>query len=171
MVFCYPVIMNDLIQKNVDAAEVIIPELDQFNNHQIKWLSYFVCGFSRRESCRLSRIKQKTVRQWELDNPDFKAITDHPGKFRKEFDKVYVRQEYLKNFRKYLAKDEEILDTPTEELSKEEWDYLKKVRSQYTPQQLELLKDIIGDTNQKFDFTNAVLTFNQYNQGDNGTED
>jgi len=78
--------------------------------------------------------------------------------YRKELSKEYVEIEFFRNFRYALEKDYRVLkqSLTDEPMGKQDHDYLLKLRSQYTPQQLQILEAIVSGEGSGFNFAKFV---------------
>ena len=105
--------------------------------------------------------------------------------FRKALANEYCEIEFVRNFRLVMEKDHQIIKKALEvvgeffdaqgkkidipNLTKQENDYLLKMRAYYTPQQLSAISALTrGGTGSKdddiFDFTKAVLSFAEHSR-------
>jgi len=88
----------------------------------------------------------------------FSELEERIPEFRRELSKEYVEIEFFRNFRLALEKDYRILQKSlnSEFLTKQDHDYLIKLRSQYTPQQLSILEAIVNSSEDGFNFARWV---------------
>jgi len=81
----------------------------------------------------------------QRQDESFSAIELKVPEIRKELSKEYIELDFFRNFRMVLEKDYRILDKSIREevLSKQEHDYLLKLRSAYSPQQLQIIEQVM----------------------------
>ena len=129
------------------------------------YLSYRVCNCSIRESTQLAKVTERAVRYWRENDENFARI-DGEGLtvLRKQMANEYIDMEFTKNFRLLLQKDFEVLfksiTLGDDALTDKEHNYLLKMRSHYSPQNLAAIKQLLsgGTMEQPFDFTRLTLT-------------
>lgn len=149
-------------------TEAIVQSAVPYNrdDDRARYLGLRASGFKIREALKLVGIAKSTLSFWRKD-PQFAAIEERLPEFRKQLAKEYANLEFLRNYRLVLEKDFRVLkkslkmfeDNEPRELSKDEQQYLLKLRSVYTPQQLEAIEAVMkayGAT-EEFDFTRLVL--------------
>lgn len=158
-------------------AEGLTPYGD--NTLKNKYLSFRACGFSIRESERLANCTQRTVERWRAQDEEFRRLdTQGVSELRKSLAKEYVFSEFLRNFRLVLEKDAKVLAKSlakpklndrgemVDPLSKEEHEYLRKIRGMYSAQQLEAVRLALmsaeerkaaGGVSAQFNFTQFVM--------------
>ncbi|KKN75154.1 hypothetical protein LCGC14_0383130 [marine sediment metagenome] len=164
--------MNDNPTETDSLAKSFLPMLtddgfgDTTSAKRAEYLSKRICNFSVRESCQLADVSEKTVRRWRDADPDFfhldtKGMTD----LRKKFATEYVDMQFTRNFHLVLQKDFKVLyeDAIGGTLTKEENDYLGKIRAHYTPQSLAIVKQLLGGgtTETPFSYTKLVMEIKQ----------
>lgn len=122
-----------------------------------RYLGYMSCGFTVREALRLVGRTKSTLSFWRLDD-SFVSLENRIPEFRKELSKEYIELEFFRNFRLVLEKDYIILtkSLTNEEMTRQEHDYLIKLRSQYTPQQLQILEAVATGSDSGFNFARFV---------------
>jgi hypothetical protein len=144
-------------------AEAMVPFQDD-GSKKSKYLSYRVTGFTVMESCKLSGCHHKSVLRWREADARFREVDEGDGlsDLRKELAVSYLDLEFTRNFRLVLHKDFEILYkwVVGESLTPFEAEYVVKLRSHYTPQQLAVIKQVLGGKqgDAPFDFTKLTLT-------------
>lgn len=127
------------------------------------YLAKRVCGFTMKESCKLIKLSERAVRYWREEDTNFAKI-DGEGlpALRKQLADEYLNIQFTRNFHLVLEKDFNVLykDAIGLVLSKEEHEYLLKIRAHYTPQSLAMIKQLLagGTVNQPFDFTKLTVT-------------
>lgn len=132
-----------------------------YDDKRARYLGLRASGFTVREACRFMGIHNSNVSLWR-DDPKFKQIEDDLPEYRDKLSRDYLNLEFTRNFRYVLKKDYEVLkksvDDP-ENLSKFDKDYLIKLRTQYTPQQFQILEALAGNqaaAGGEFNFTKLV---------------
>lgn len=128
---------------------------------KIRYFSYIMSGFAKREAVALAKVHTKTVDGWEKD-PQFMEMLNHLPEIRKRLSDQILDIEYTRNFRLILDKDFKLLfkDAMSEFLTNAEEEYLKNIRKFYTPQQLVMVKQLATggpQTTETFDFTKTVM--------------
>jgi hypothetical protein len=134
------------------------------DSKKTKYLSYRLMNFTIRESLTLSNVCQRSRATWLATVPLFKEL-DGEGLTpnRKKLAAEYLSIEFTRNFRMVLEKDFQVLYKSLTEkiLSKDDHDYLLKLRAHYTPQHLAMIKSLMSDSadpNVKpFDFGRFVV--------------
>ena len=144
----------------VSVASSIIPYAR--DSTDAMFLGYRACGFSTREATKMVK-RSATWLSLRRRDPVFKDLEQRIPEFRKELSKEYVELEFFRNFRLVLEKDYKILmrslekvDDEHPEMTKQEQEYLIKLRSQYTPQQMQILEAIVSGTGDGFNFAKWV---------------
>lgn len=128
-----------------------------------RYLSYLVAGFSIMEAVTLAKIHHKSVLRWREDDSNFVDLERKAtGELREQLSNQLINIEFTRNFRLVLAKDFQILfkDAAGTQLTDKEQQYLLLIRKFYTPQQLAMIKQIVGGDGkptEAFDFTRTVL--------------
>jgi hypothetical protein len=148
------------------VVEGIIPYFS-FDDKKTKYLSYRATGFTIREARKLTGLKwDRTIRDWRKADPLF-AYWDGEGLLRlqEEVGDRFLLSEFSRNFRLVLEKDYRVIhrsmtaENEGGQLSDQDEAYLLKIRSFYTPQQLQAIKQVLtkqagGD--EDFDFNTFV---------------
>lgn len=154
--------MPDNETETEKIAEVMVPSyLD--DTKKSKYLRERIAGFNVRESMGRAGCSVRSVRRWREQDPEFNRL-DTIGliEARKELNTEYINIEFSRNFRMVLQKDFDILIKAMsgKDLTAQEHQYLLKLRSHYTPQQLALIKQLVGEMESKepFDFTRLTFT-------------
>ncbi len=139
-----------------------------------RYLGYLACGFALREALQLCDRKKSWL-SWCRNDPTFVEIENNIPTIRKELAKEYIELEFYRNFRLALEKDYRIFwkslhpdkmevltaDGSTKEvnapMTKQEHDYLIKMRSQYGPQQLQIIEAIVsGQASEEFNWARDI---------------
>lgn len=143
-----------------EIASSIIPFED---GKKAAYLVKRICNFSIRESCKLAKVHERTVRKWREEDANFLRMdTEGLTELRKQLSTEYLDMEFTRNFHLVLQKDFEVLYKTVcgTTLTDQEQNYLIKLRSHYTPQSLAMVKQLLGGggLEQPFDFTKLTLT-------------
>jgi hypothetical protein len=150
----------DLISRDGDGrrpveaaiASALLPW--PYDDSKSLYLSFRACGMSVREALKLTGNAESTLSFWRKNADFLKAEQDIP-KIRRRLANEYVEIEFVRNFRLILEKDYRIIykslhPTIDEEsglelpMSPQDFDYLSKIRTQYSPQQLSALNQILS---------------------------
>jgi|Deesub1362A_J573_1020465.scaffolds.fasta_scaffold06452_8 hypothetical protein len=140
-------------------AQSIIPY--NRDDDRARYLGLRASGFTIREALRLIGKAHSTLSFWRQD-PEFKELEERLPEFKKELALEYANLEFLRNYRLILEKDFRVIKKSLDneaELTPQEHSYLLKLRSHYTPQQLQIIESLLGSESQSdgFDFTEKVL--------------
>jgi len=148
-----------------EMAHSLLPllEHDGGDGKRAEYLSKRVCNFSMREACELAHVSEKSVHRWREADPQFNYLdTEGMTELRKKLSTEYIDMEFTRNFHLVLQKDFRILykDAIGLVLTKDENEYLNKIRQHYSPQSLAMIKQLLGGgtTKEPFDFTRLVMT-------------
>ncbi len=145
-----------------NIAQSFIPTFSD-DNKKATYLSYLIANFAHREACQLTPVSEKQVRRWKDADENFLHIcTDGLQALRKEFASTFIDMQFTRNFHLVLQKDFRVLykDAVGEvSLTKDETDYLVKIRQHYTPQSLAMVKQLLGGgtVDRPFDFTRLTM--------------
>ena len=158
------------IANNPEAiAQSIIPY--PRDDSRARYLGLRASGFTIREALKLTGNAHSTLSLWRK-NPQFVDIENRLPEYQKTLSKEYANLEFLRNYRLVLEKDYRVLKHSLNPqyadvdgikveipLTKQEQEYLIKMRSHYTPQQLQIIESIVSGDGDKgeFDFTKFVL--------------
>lgn len=157
----------ELAESTIDVGNLMA----QDGTKKAEYLSYRVCNCTIRESTKLAKVTERMVRYWRANDQQF-AYIDGEGltNYRQKFANNLIDMEFTKNFRLILQKDFAILYKSLihgdESLSDKEHQYLLKIRSHYSPQNLAAIKQLLagGTIQEPFDFTKTVLTIRRDRQ-------
>jgi len=151
------------LPKEVAIANTLIPY--PRDDARCRYLGYMACGFSIREALKMIDHSKQWL-SWCRRDEQFVALENNIPSYRKELSKEYVEIEFFRNFRYALEKDYRVLKASLEPrkddegnvlpMSRQDHDYLLKLRSQYTPQQLQILEAIVSGTDGGFNFAKFV---------------
>ncbi len=154
--------------KEVTAALSLIPY--RRDDTRAKYLGWMASGFSDEEALYVLGL----TRSWlEIVRKDtkFTELEERVPEFRKELSQEYTEMDFYRNFRMVLEKDHRILRKSLEmeleedeetgemkpvEMTSFDQQYLLRLRSAYTPQQLQLLEAVVGDGDKGFNFSDWV---------------
>ena len=155
----------------VAIAHTLIPW--HRDDEKARYLGYLACGFSLREALQLIE-RSKPWLSLARHDPKFADLENRIPEIRKELAKEYVEIEFFRNFRLALEKDFRVLwqsinphkiEMPQldgtiklvdEPMGRQDFEYLLKIRSQYNPQQLQILEAIVHSTGDGFNFSKWV---------------
>ena len=149
--------------KEVSTISTLMPY--RKDDDRAKYLGYLACGFSDEEALYVLGLNRAWLDQNRSDEL-FSAIEIKIPDSRKEIAKEYAELDFYRNFRMVLEKDHRVLrrslDMDVDEdgdiipLSPFDQQYLLKLRSAYTPQQLQLLQVVVGEKSEGFNFADWV---------------
>jgi len=153
------VLLPEDIPKEVAIAGAVVPF--PRSSDKAYYLGYLCSGLSVREALKMiGKSKQwlSNCRHLYEDKEKFADLEQRIPEFRKELSKEYVELEWFRNFRFVLEKDRRILmkSLSSDFLTKQDHDYLIKLRSQYTPQQLSILEAVVSGGGDGFNFARWV---------------
>ncbi len=146
-------------------AQSIIPY--SRDDARARYLGLRSSGLSVREALRLMHYAHSTLSLWRKDSA-FVVLEEDIPKYRKQLSTEYVGIEFVRNMRLILEKDYRVLqaslnpkkDNDGDELPMDEQDfaYLQKMRSHYSPQQLQIMETILGaEAGGGFDMTEFAI--------------
>jgi len=148
-------------------AQSILPY--SYDDARARYLSLRASGFTIREALRLIGYAHSTLSKWRMDE-EFVALEARIPEFRSQLNSEYAQLEFMRNYRLVLEKDYRVLqksihpdkdeDGKDMPLAEQEQQYLIKMRSHYTPQQLQIIETLAkgdGDGGKEFDFTDLVI--------------
>jgi len=129
-----------------------------------RYLGLRASGFTIREALRLMGYAHSTLSKWRLDM-EFVQLEERLPEFRQQLSMEYANLEFVRNYRLVLEKDFRVLNRSLETklpMTDQEQAYLLKMRSHYTPQQLQVIEALLGvessDDGKPMDFTEIVLS-------------
>ena len=152
-------------------AQSVIPY--SRDDSRSRYLGLRASGFTIREALKLIEAAHSTLSLWRKD-PEFVALEERLPEFRETLGLEYVRLETIRNFRLVLEKDYRVLNKSLNPeyveqdgiqypvpMTKQEHEYLLKLRTFYTPQQLQVIQTLMTPQDNgnggSFDFTTFVL--------------
>jgi len=163
-------------QTELARADAFLPRFDWDDDKKRKYLSFRLCGFSRQESQDHAGIARKTIYNWINTDESFKDI-EHRNlvEIRSAFSKEVLTLEFTRNFRMALEKDARVLQRALESdfkpLTRDESEYLAKIRSLYTPKALQELEGFFKDaSNSDMGFDELILIARKYNNTNGNQE-
>ena len=130
----------------VTSAQTLLPY--RRDDDRSKYLGYLCCGFSDEEALFVLGLNLTWLNAAREDSR-FTDLELRVPELRKELCREYTELDFYRNFRMVLEKDHRVLRTSLgmevdeegnpAELSMYDQQYLLRLRSVYTPQQLQLL--------------------------------
>ena len=130
--------------KEVSIATTLIPW--RKDDDRARYLGYLACGFHTEESLYMLGRKLSWLEEQRQD-PEFCAFELKVPEIRKELSKEYIELDFFRNFRMVLEKDYRVLKRALEMgdtvMTNQDHQYLLKMRSAYTPQQLQILEQVM----------------------------
>ena len=150
--------------KELSAAAALIPY--RRDDSRCKYLGYLACGFSDEEALFVLGLNRYWL-ELQRDDDKFCNLEERIPELRVVLSREYVELDFNRNFRMVLEIDHRILrksldmeiDPDTEEpveMTPFEQQYLLKLRSAYTPQQLQLLEAVARGNDGGFNFAEWV---------------
>ncbi|GAH38895.1 unnamed protein product [marine sediment metagenome] len=154
--------------KEVSAAASLIPY--RRDDERCKYLGYLACGFSDEEALYVLGLTRSWLAGARLDSK-FTDLEERIPELRKVLSQEYTELDFYRNFRMVLEKDHRILRKSLEmelvedeetgemvpaQLSSFDQQYLLRLRSAYTPQQLQLLEAVVAGDSGGFNFAQWV---------------
>jgi len=129
--------------KQVSIAETLIPW--RKDDNRARYLGYLACGFNPEEALYMLGLKLEWLEEQRQDD-SFSAFELKVPEIRKELSKEYIELDFFRNFRMVLEKDYRVLYKALDEdalMTNAENQYLLKLRSAYTPQQLQIMEQVM----------------------------
>lgn len=152
--------MSEVVSTEERIAQSIVPYAR--DDARCRYLGLRASGFTIREALRLIGKAQSTLSAWRHDET-FSGLEIRLPELRRELALEYANLEFLRNYRLILEKDYRVIKGSLDKnavLSAQDHQYLLKLRSHYTPQQLQVIETLYaaGSGAEGFDFTQFVLT-------------
>lgn len=151
------------IPSEVAIAGSIIPYSRESN--RAMYLGYRASGLSVREALHMIDRSPTWLSLARRDST-FVDLENRIPEFRKELSKEYVELDFYRNFRLLMEKDHRVLKSSLGlnkdendnviPISKQDHDYLLKMRSMYSPQQWQILESIVSGGGEGFNFAKFV---------------
>lgn len=133
----------------VSQADSLLPLFDWDNDRKRVYLSYRLTGFGMREAAKLAGVVEKTIKNWRKADENFNKLdTEGLSEARHGYSSRAIGIEFTRNMRLILQRDFTILTRAVEDetqLTKEERQYLNRIRASYTPNQLEVMQRLLGE--------------------------
>jgi len=154
--------------KEVSAAQALIPYRQ--DDTRSRYLGWMCSGFSDEEALFVLGLNRNWLELMREDSK-FAELEERIPELRKELSCEYTEMDFYRNFRMVLEKDHRILrvalgmeleedeetgEIKSVELSPYDQQYLLKLRTAYTPQQLQLLESISTGSDGGFNFAKWV---------------
>jgi hypothetical protein len=165
------------VSETLESVHSLIPYEDSNETERKKstYLSYRYSGFSIREAIGLASISESTLRRWRDIDEKFTGLEQQAtGEGRSKLRKEVIQTQFIRNYRRVLDLDSTILEKmhyAPDSLSKSEDSYLARMRSHYTPQQMELLERILDPSIAKnVSFDQMLLSAFRVTKTPDGTE-
>lgn len=148
------------MEESKQSVEAVLPLYDG-NERKSSYLSYRATGFSINESCELADVHEATVKRWRTEDDNFNYYdTVGISELRKELGIKLSANSFTRNFRMVMTKDYEVLYKAIhrpDKLSKDEKDYLLKLRSHYSPENLKVVQQLLTGERELKDW-NSLFT-------------
>ena len=150
-----------LAMQNEQMADSILPRFDWDDPRKRRYLSFRLMGFGREEAVKYAGIKSKTVYHWRDTDPQFEQLerTDLLT-LRRQFAKSIFGLDFTRNLKLALERDfkvlQKALDHP-QNLTKEEQDYLHKIRPLYTAREFQALEGFFNELGDIGSFDEMIL--------------
>jgi len=154
--------LSEVIENNpkgspeVSIASSLIP-WDR-DDERALYFGYRASGLSVRETLHMIQ-RSKPWLSLQRHDLEFVDLEHRIPEFRRELSKEYVEIEFFRNFRLILEKDHQIIQKSLkkgEVLTRQEHEYLIKLRSQYSPTQIQILEAIVEGGKGGFNFAAFV---------------
>lgn len=135
--------------ETLESVHSLIPYLDanEVERKKSTYLSYRFTGFSIREAVELADISESTLRRWrELDEKFVGLEAQTTGEARHQLKREVIGTKFMRNFTRVLDMDAKVIEkmhTAPDTLTKQETDWMARMRSHYTAAQMELLERIL----------------------------
>jgi len=154
---------TSLVKQDTESiAQSIIPY--PYDDNRAKYLGLRSSGFTPKEATKLLGLTGAALSIWRR-NPEFVELEHRLPEFRRQLASEYLTIEFYRVFRLITEKDVRVvkksLETDKEGnsivLSKQDHSYLLKLRSFYTPQQIQVLAVMaMGESAEGFNFTDLI---------------
>ena len=148
----------------VSIASTLIP-WDR-DDERALYFGYRSSGLSVRETLHMIQ-RSKPWLSLQRHDPKFVELEGRIAEFRDELSKEYLKLETFRNYRFVLEKDRQILEKALKAgkkdangeivvLSRNEQEYLIKLRTMYTPAQIQILEAMVKGGEDGFNFARFV---------------
>jgi len=129
--------------KQVSIATTLLPW--RKDDYRARYMGFLACGFNPEESLYMLGLKVDWLEEQRQD-PSFNTFELKVPEIRKELSKEYIELDFFRNFRMVLEKDYRTLRRALDMdgiMTGQDHQYLLKMRSAYTPQQLQILEQVM----------------------------
>lgn len=141
-------------------AESMVPvQVGYADDQKSRYLALIACGFKMTEAVRMVGIHLRTAYRWRDDPTFLQSENQARGALRKKLASEHLNVEFTRNYALALQRDWMVLGKSVKdgELTKQEHEYLLRARNHYTPQQLQILQQLIStDGASKLTFEDVV---------------
>ena len=162
-----PLLLTNTQPKEVSAAASLIPY--RRDDDRAKYLGYLCCGFSDEEALYVLGLNRTWLKDARSDSK-FTELEERVPELRKQLSREYTELDFYRNFRMVLEQDHRVLrkslgmeleedesgELVPAQLTSFEQQYLLRLRSAYTSQQLQLLEAISAGSDGGFNFAQWV---------------
>ncbi len=163
-----PIELPSSAPKEVTAALSLIPY--RRDDLRAKYLGWMCSGFSDEEALFVLGLNVNWLEIVRKDEK-FCELEARIPELRTELSKEYTSMDFLRNFRMVLEKDHRVLrmslgleleedeetgDMVPVQMSPYDHQYLLKLRTAYTPQQLQLMEEVVSGKTPGFNFAQWV---------------
>jgi hypothetical protein len=157
----YSTVASPIKSTPEDIAEAIVPYFPE-DGKKSKYLAYRVCGFNMREAMYHVGVTYTSVKRWRDTDAEFARLdTSGLNELKEKLSAKYLNLEFTRNFHLVMQKDFNVLSKSMknpEEMTRQENQYLLKLRQFYTPQQFAIIQQLVGEaTGPGFDFTKLIF--------------
>jgi len=151
---------NSDTPSEVAIAQTLLPW--RRDDNRAKYFGYLACGITIEEALYMLGLDMTWLDEQRRDTA-FSQLELRIPEIRKELSKEYIELDFFRNFKLVLEKDYRILRKSIEEeiMTRQEHEYLLKLRTAYTPQQLQILEQAMrGISSDGWNFS-EFITNNQ----------
>lgn len=159
--------MSDKVVASQSEEESIAQSIVPYDRDdaRCRYLGLRSSGFTIREALRLIGKAQSTLSAWRHDEV-FADLETRIPELRRELALEYANLEFLRNYRLILEKDYRVIKSSLDKnvvLTAQDHQYLLKLRSHYTPQQLQIIEVLYAadKAGEGFNFTDFVLSMSR----------
>ena len=128
------VMASEIVSQANQFLQVISPELDE---NQVEYLSWRVCGFTKKESLAYSKLTLEHLEEWTED-PNFTTLERKAmGELQTKFANDVMILSKSKNARLISGIDSSVVQKAflggIESLTSKEFEWVKQIRTQFNP--------------------------------------
>lgn len=148
----------------VSVASAVVP-WDR-DDERALYFGYRSSGLSVRETLNIIE-RSKAWLSGQRHDPVFVDLEGRIPEFRKTLSKEYVELDFYRNFRLILHKDHQIIkrslgmekdeNGEVVQLTNKDQEYLIKLRSQYSPAQIQILEQVVSGKEDGFNWAKFVM--------------